>query len=88
MYRLERVISLSVYLMVYAKLWRWSMTGRALIAWREQFGYSQVELAKALRLDTGVIVNWEKQIGNKLPPFLQMRLRALEDKPPASDTGP
>lgn len=57
------------------------MTGRGLQAWREQYGYSQLELAQALRVSIDTIIHWEREVGSKaLPPYLQVQLNALLQK--------
>ncbi len=65
------------------------MTGKGLQAWREQFGYTQFELAQGLRVSVDTIIKWEREIRPTLPPYLQTQLRPLEEKkstesPPAS----
>ena len=68
------------------------MTGRGLQAWREQNGFSQLDLAQALRVSIDTIIHWEREVGSKkLPPYLQVQLNALllkKAQPAAADTPP
>ena len=52
------------------------MTGKGLVAWREQYGYSANELAVALRVDLGKIDGWER-CKEPIPTYLQIRLNNL-----------
>ncbi len=56
------------------------MTGRGLQAWREQYGYSQLELAQALRVGIDTIIHWEREVGSGLPTYLQTQLNPLVEK--------
>ncbi len=65
------------------------MTGRGLQAWREENGYTQLELAQGLRVGIDTIIKWEREVRPSLPPFLQVQLNAIllkkeqpEDTPP------
>ena len=53
------------------------MTGRGLIAWREENGFTQLELAQALRVSINTIIHWEREVKPSLPPYLQVQLNAL-----------
>ncbi len=56
------------------------MTGRGLQAWREQYGFSQLELARGLRVGIDTIIKWEREVGSTLPPYLQTQLNPLAQK--------
>ena len=56
------------------------MTGRGLQAWREQYGFSQLELAHALRVGIDTIIKWEREVGSSLPTYLQTQLNPLVEK--------
>ncbi len=65
------------------------MTGRGLQAWREQNGYSQLELAQELRVSIDTIIKWEREVKSALPPYLQVNLNAiLQKKAAPTDTPP
>ena len=53
------------------------MTPQDLKKWREQTGYSQGQLAKALGVTTGTVSRWERGT-SPLPSFLLLALKQLE----------
>ncbi len=56
------------------------MTGKGLQAWREQNGFSQLELAQGLRVSIDTIIKWEREVRPTLPPYLQTQLNPLVQK--------
>ena len=56
------------------------MTGKGLQAWREQNGFSQLELAQGLRVSIDTIIKWEREVRPTLPPYLQTQLNPLAQK--------
>jgi transcriptional regulator with XRE-family HTH domain len=55
------------------------MTSNELKQWRQQNGYSQSQLAKALGVIVITISRWEREEG-KIPPFLHLALKSLPKK--------
>lgn len=53
------------------------MESKELKKWREDHGYSQAGLAKALQVATMTISRWETGT-RSIPPFLHLALRCLE----------
>ena len=50
-----------------------------LIKWRQDKGYSQVDLAKALGVAPNTVYRWEKDMRD-IPPFLHLALECMEKK--------
>jgi len=50
-----------------------------LVTWREQHGYTQISLGKALGVSTITVYRWEKGM-RAIPSFLHLALKYLELK--------
>lgn len=59
--------------MVYIRI----MTSKELKKWREDHGYSQAKLAKALGVAVMTVSRWETDL-RSIPSFLHLALRCLE----------
>ncbi len=55
------------------------MKSSDLIKWRQDKGYSQVDLAKALGVAPNTVYRWEKDMRD-IPPFLHLALECMEKK--------
>lgn len=55
------------------------LTPAELIKWRKKSGLSQIKLGKALGVTTLTVYRWEKGM-RKIPPFLHLALKYLEQK--------
>lgn len=55
------------------------MTASDLMTWREQQGWTQSGLARALGVNRGTVIRWESGESD-LPPYLHLALKALETK--------
>jgi transcriptional regulator with XRE-family HTH domain len=53
------------------------MNGRALIAWRVNNGYSEHELATALKVSISDIIHWERGGDARIPNHILMKLNTL-----------
>ena len=59
------------------------MTGAQLRAWRKRLGWSQPQLADALRVHPQTVSDWERgKTGIAHPTILRLALERLRERPP------